>query len=145
MVNFNGTLLRENDSDLITNRGFLFGDAVFETVKIVDGKILFLEDHYFRLMASMRILRMEIPMDFTMEFFEEQIVTLAIAKNESDSARARISVFRKPGGLYNPLTNNVSYLITTEKLNLKTYQNFIAAYEVDLFKDFYVAKNLTNT
>ena len=145
MINFNGTILDKNDSDLITNRGFLFGDAVFETVKIVENKILFLEDHYFRLMASMRILRMEIPMNFTMEFFEAEIVTLATAQNTSDSARARITVFRNPGGLYNPVTNNVSYCITTEKLNHKTYQNLISAYEVDLFKDFYVAKNLLST
>ena len=145
MINFNGTILDKNDSDLITNRGFLFGDAVFETVKIVENKILFLEDHYFRLMASMRILRMEIPMNFTMEFFEAEIVTLATAQNTSDSARARITVFRNPGGLYRPLTNNVSYCITTEKLNHKTYQNLISAYEVDLFKDFYVAKNLLST
>ena len=42
----------------------------------MDNKVLFLEDHYFRLMASMRICRMEIPMNFTMEYFESQIVTL---------------------------------------------------------------------
>ena len=59
---------------LQTNRAFLYGDAVFETIKIIDNKILFLEDHYFRLMSSMRILRMEIPMNFTMEFFESEIL-----------------------------------------------------------------------
>ncbi len=40
----------------------------------MNGKILFWEDHYFRLMASMRIMRMEIPMNFTMEFLEAQIL-----------------------------------------------------------------------
>ena len=38
------------------------------------GKIYFWEDHYFRLMASMRILRMEIPMNFTQEYLEKQIL-----------------------------------------------------------------------
>jgi branched-subunit amino acid aminotransferase/4-amino-4-deoxychorismate lyase len=61
---------------LTQNRAFLYGDAVLETVKIVNSKI-FLEDHYFRLMASMRVVRMEIPMNFTMEYLEEQIVSLA--------------------------------------------------------------------
>ena len=74
MVNFNG-ILEAQDSNIITqNRAFLYGDAVFETVKIVNDKILFLEDHYFRLMAAMRIVRMEIPMNFTMDYFEEQIL-----------------------------------------------------------------------
>ena len=76
MVNFNGNI-QENSSILIeNNRGFLFGDSVFETIKMLDNKVLFLEDHYFRLMASMRICRMEIPMNFTMEYFESQILNL---------------------------------------------------------------------
>jgi branched-chain amino acid aminotransferase len=48
-------------------RTVLSGDAVL-TVKIINNKILFLEDHYFRLMSAMRVVRMEIPMNFTMEF-----------------------------------------------------------------------------
>jgi branched-chain amino acid aminotransferase len=70
MINFNGNIVSVENNSLYTNRGFLYGDAVFETLKIVDKKILFWEDHYFRLMASMRIIRMEIPMHFTLEFFE---------------------------------------------------------------------------
>ena len=81
MINFNG-LIVSNDTNILTrNRAFLYGDAVFETVKIMDSKVLFLEDHYFRLMSSMRVIRMEIPMNFTMEYLEEQILTLAKSKN----------------------------------------------------------------
>ena len=50
MINFNGKILDESDQ-LSNNRGFLYGDAVFETLKIVNNKILFWEDHYFRLMS----------------------------------------------------------------------------------------------
>ena len=76
MVNFNGTI-QENSAVVIeSNRGFLVGDAIFESIKVVHNKVLFLEDHYFRLMASMRICRMEIPMLLTMEYFEAQILQL---------------------------------------------------------------------
>lgn len=51
MINFNGNITSETNI-LTSNRGFLYGDSVFETVKILDRKILFLEDHYFRLMAK---------------------------------------------------------------------------------------------
>ena len=75
MVNFNGDLLETSEAKLnLENRGYKYGDAIFETLKVVNGKIFFLEDHYFRLMSSMRILRMDIPMNFTMEFFEEEIL-----------------------------------------------------------------------
>ena len=76
MINSNGSLLNVDSTLLSNNRGFLYGDAVFETLKICNGKILFWEDHYFRLMASMRILRMEIPMNFTLEYLENQVINL---------------------------------------------------------------------
>jgi len=94
MINFNGSIVSEDANVLVQNRGFLYGDAVFETVKIVNGKILFLEDHYFRLMSSMRVVRMEIPMNFTMEYMEEQILTLVKNNNIESSSRARITVYR---------------------------------------------------
>ncbi|MGK0251076.1 MAG: branched-chain amino acid aminotransferase, partial [Gammaproteobacteria bacterium] len=73
MINDNGTLLKAEDIQLSPfNRAFLYGDGVFETIKAVNGKLLFWEDHYFRLMAAMRILRMDVPMSFTPEYLEQQ-------------------------------------------------------------------------
>ncbi|MFC7774104.1 aminotransferase class IV [Flavobacterium sp. GCM10027622] len=130
---------------LQTNRGFLFGDAVFETVKILDNKILFSEDHYFRLMASMRILRMEIPMNFTLELFEESLLSMARNEHLENSARARITVFRKDGGLYLPKTNEIDYIISVSNLENPTYTFEKKTYEVDIYKDFYISKQLLST
>ena len=145
MINFNGTITAAETNLMVNNRAFLYGDGVFESMKIVDQKILFLEDHYFRLMASMRIVRMEIPMNFTMEFFEEQILSLAKANNCADSARVRITVYRNEGGNYLPLKRSVSYLINCTPLENKLYSNDFKSYEVDLYKDFYIAKQLLST
>lgn len=145
MINFNGNVLEQEKNVLTQNRAFLYGDGVFETLKIVNGKILFLEDHYFRLMASMRVVRMEIPMNFTMEYFEEQILNLVRQKEISSSARARITVFRNNGGLYLPKTNEVSYLIHATPLENAVYVLNTASYEVDLYKDFYVTKQLLSS
>jgi branched-chain amino acid aminotransferase len=130
---------------LTQNRGFLYGDAVFETVKIVNSKILFLEDHYFRLMASMRVVRMEIPMNFTMEYLEEQILSVAAANSLSGSSRARITVYRNDGGYYLPQTNTVSFLIHTIGIEEVLYSFNEEKYEVDLFKDFYITKQLLSS
>lgn len=145
MINFNGNLVEQNDNILIQNRGFLYGDGVFETLKIVNAKILFLEDHYFRLMASMRVVRMEIPMNFTMEYLEEQILSLVKFNGIDASARARITVFRNDGGFYLPKTNEVSYLIHTIPLENTIYAFNTASYEVDLYKDYYVTKQLLSS
>ena len=145
MINFNGNIVAEEDNILTQNRAFLYGDGVFETVKIINNKILFLEDHYFRLMASMRVVRMEIPMNFTMEYFEEQVLNLVDQKGISASARARITVFRNDGGLYLPKTNDVSFLIHATSLENTSYVLNTADYEVDLYKDFYVTKQLLSS
>lgn len=146
MVNYNGTLTDHTDVDIYNNRAFLYGDALFETVKVLDGKVLFLEDHYFRLMASMRIVRMEIPMNFTMEFFEEEILkAIPLAGNTASSYRVRFTVFRKGEGKYLPENKNVAYVVSAEALSDIIYTVKEKAYEVDLFKDFYVTKDLLST
>jgi branched-chain amino acid aminotransferase len=142
MINFNGSIV-SNDTNILTrNRAFLYGDAVFETVKIMDSKILFLEDHYFRLMSSMRVIRMEIPMNFTMEYFEEQILAIAKSKNMVISSRARITVYRNDGGYYLPQDNTVSFLISVESLDAALYSISQKEYIADLYTDFYVTKQL---
>ena len=145
MINFNGTIVAEDANILTGNRAFLYADAVFETVKIVDSKILFLEDHYFRLMASMRVVRMEIPMNFTMEYLEEQILSLVAKIGVSGSARARITVFRNDGGYYLPKNQTVSFLVHAIALENTLYSFDQKKYEVDLYKDFYVTKQLLSS
>ena len=124
---------------LTNNRGFYFGDALFETIRIYKGKILFWEDHYLRLMSSMRILRMEIPKEFTMEFLSEKILN---ATHPHQNARVRIDVFRKSGGLYTPEQNEVDYLISAKPLEEHLYPFSKKDYQADLFTDYHVPKGL---
>ncbi|MBY0486659.1 MAG: aminotransferase class IV [Flavobacteriaceae bacterium] len=145
MINYNGEILSSDTNLSNSNRGFLYGDGVYETLKIVDNKILFFEDHYFRLMASMRIVRMQIPNNFTLEYIEEQVLNLALANKCQDSARVRFTVFRNDGGYYLPETRTVSYLIQMTPLENKIYSFSDAVYEVDLYKDFFISKQLLST
>ncbi|RBA29255.1 aminotransferase class IV [Flavobacterium tibetense] len=144
MVNSNGTIEQEATFSVATNRGFLFGDSVFETIRTLNNKVLFLEDHYFRLMASMRICRMEIPMQFTMEYFESQILSL-IQHSNAAANRVRFSVFRIGDGFYLPSTNEVEFLVTFQPLENELYIFNETDYEVELFKDSYVTKQLLST
>ena len=145
MINFNGTIVSQDANILTQNRAFLYGDGVFETVKIINNKILFLEDHYFRLMSSMRVVRMEIPMNFTMEYLEEQILSLVNKSALAESSRARITVYRNDGGYYLPQSNTVSFLIHAVALENTMYSFEKKEYEVDLYKDFYITKQLLSS
>jgi branched-chain amino acid aminotransferase len=104
-----------------------------------------LEDHYFRLMSSMRVVRMEIPMNFTMEYLEEQILALVAKNQELNSSRARITVYRNDGGYYLPQNNTVSFLIHSTALENTLYSIEKKHYEVDLYKDFYITKQLLSS
>jgi len=145
MVNFNGVISNSEVQLSVSNRSFLYGDGVFETLKVVDGKILFFEDHYFRLLASMRIIRMQIPMSFTLEYLEDQILSLLQKQNIQDSARVRLTIFRNEGGYYTPTVNTISFVIQASVLPKKLYALNDFSFEVDLYKDFVVTKQLLST
>lgn len=141
MINYNGHIITEEELKIgIENRAFRYGDALFETIKVSRDKIVFGEDHYFRLMASMRMIRMEIPIHFSLEFFENEILKLVTAKKLTE-ARVRFTVYRKHGGLYLPKVNTIEFLI--EAKALKHIQK--ETYEVDIFKDYYVNTDLLST
>ena len=145
MINSNGTFLSSEVCLSASNRGFLYGDGIFETLKVVNNKILFFEDHYFRLMASMRIVRMQIPRNFTLEFLEEQILSTAAKNNCAESARIRLTIYRNNGGFYTPETKTTSYIIQAFPLATRLYTFSETSYEVDLYKDFFIAKQLLST
>jgi len=147
MINHNGIISHQDNTRLEHfNRGFLYGDGVFETLKVVNNKILFWEDHYFRLMASMRILRMEIPMEFTPEFLEEQLKSTIEASGLSNSTcRIRITVYRSGGGAYLPEERRVGYSIFAKEHSSPFYTISQEPYEVELYKDHYVNPDLLST
>jgi branched-chain amino acid aminotransferase len=124
------------------NRGLLYGDAVFETLRYSQGHIHFWEDHYFRLMATMRIFRMDIPMTFTPEFLEQECLRLIQAQSENSAAwRIRLNVYRKGGGAYLPTTKNVGYFIEAKALDSEYYLS-VENYKVELFNDYYLQKSM---
>ena len=142
MINHNGSLKPRNDFKLSPdNRAFKYGDGIFDTLKFEDDTICFLEDHYFRLMSSMRMLRMRIPMDFTLDYYENQIRITLEANDLKNTARIRVNVFRQDGGLYAPLTNEINFLIETNSLSAATASSI----EIELFKDFPIASGLLST
>jgi len=146
MINFNGNLQDNNTVITNSNRAYAYGDGLFETIKAVHGKLLFFEDHYFRLMASMRIMRMEIPMSFTLEFLQDEILK-TIKANQLDTAtcRVKLQVHRVEGGLYEPESNDVEFIVSVKALDQDFYSLNEGNYEVDLFKDFYVSPSLIST
>ena len=138
MLNFNGELFGDDIKFLdVNNRGLQLGDAVFEEIRVVNREVFFLEEHYLRLMSSMRILRMDIPMSFTMEFMEEEILKVISEAKSNKSYRIKFNVFRNNTGDYTMSDNSISYIISKAELEKSFYTIEENTYEVELYKDFY--------
>lgn len=143
MINHNGALTGAH-APIFTaqNRGLLYGDAVFETIRYSQKHLHFFEDHYFRLMAAMRVFRMNIPMTFTPEFLELECLRVIEAQSEMAPAwRIRLTVYRNDGGAYLPKTRDVQYLVEAKPLQHDQYQA-AADYKVELFNDYYLQKSM---
>ncbi len=137
MINKNGTLV-SNEEPIFNagNRGFLYADRIFETIRYQNGRLLFWEDHYFRMMGGACILRMDIPIHLNMDFMEEEILKTIDACNlKSSCARIRLSLYREDGGFYLPTDNTLTYLIEVNEIEqLSTSLNDVGL-SIDVFHD----------
>ncbi len=136
---FNGNFFDEADALFgKINRAFLWGDLITESVKISEGNALLWEEHYFNLMASMRIFRMKIPMAFTQEFFEDEIQKL-ISENKISNAKIQIGIYRNADSENYLTKSSVSYLIEiSEVYTSAEYSWKKEPSEIEIFKDYAV-------
>ena len=120
----NGKILSDDEPILHTaNRSFRYGDALFETMKLSNGKIFLAHHHFERLFRGLRLLKIDIPKTFTQENLMIEIIQLCKRNKCENLARIRLTVFRSDGGLYES-SNSLQYLIecwsldeTINKLN----------------------------
>lgn len=139
MVNLNGSLL-PNSQKLFKseNRAFLYGDQLFETLRFQDGKLLFWEEHYFRMMGGACMLRMEIPQHLNIEFLENEIIKTLKASNLFEfNSRVRLSLYRTDGGFYLPNSLSLEYLIEVDKLIEEPLSLNNSGLVIDVFHDHY--------
>ena len=113
----NGKILRAEDPVLLaSNRGYRYGDALFETMKVASKNILLEAYHFERLFAGLRLLQFEVPKLLTREKLCKEVLLLAEKNNCGNLARIRLSVFRGNGGVYDE-ERTPQYLIECWPLN----------------------------
>jgi branched-chain amino acid aminotransferase len=93
------------------NRGLRYGDGIFETIKVLKGKVIFPDEHFARLWKGMQLLAFDIPRHFSPEMLTKAILQLTEKNNCSQAARVRLSIYRGDGGLYDPSNHFPHYLI----------------------------------
>jgi branched-chain amino acid aminotransferase len=127
MLNCNGVLIHSLSGapeNVLTVLHTSF--SITEKIRLYRGKLLFWENHYFRILATLRRHRFEIPMSFTPSFLEQEIQNLVVAQ---------------PSPLLNGVvrfqcvaTHPISFLISVEEASdfgSQPAKNF----EVDVYKE----------
>lgn len=120
------------------NRAFLLGDAVKASFFVRNGQLMMAEECYFFLMSSMRKMRMNIPLSFTLEFFLELFQENVLKKGFENGIIQLMTYRNKTDEI--PSKAEVSYFFQTKNLNdLLSIQDHL---EMDLIKEINVNTNL---
>jgi branched-chain amino acid aminotransferase len=93
------------------NRSFRYGDGLFETMMVRDGRLCLCSYHFDRLFSGMQFLQFAIPDAFGREKLEAQILGLCVQNGNPPHSRVRMVVFRSEGATSDPLPATPHYLI----------------------------------
>jgi len=108
---YNGEIISNKALLKSNNRAFRYGDGLFESFRTFGNQIPFLSQHLHRLNKGMKLLSYNL-CDCLNEDAVLSMVNQLCAQNEIEgSARIRLTVFRKDGGLYAPENNDFDYII----------------------------------
>ncbi|MFH1996455.1 MAG: branched-chain-amino-acid transaminase [Candidatus Omnitrophota bacterium] len=98
----------------VFDRGFLYGDGVFETMRSYDGAVFALSDHLRRFFTAARVVSIRVP--YTKNEIK-RVVYRALKKNGLKSAYVRLSLSRgpkKPGFPIDPKAKPTIVLIAED-------------------------------
>ncbi|WP_415328739.1 aminotransferase class IV [Chryseobacterium sp. MMS23-Vi53] len=124
----------------VKNRAFLLGDAVKVSFFLRDSKLIMDEECYFFLMASMRKMRMNIPLTYTLEFFQSLFQKDIIDEKGIKNGIINFQVFRNSDGI-TLSKSSISYFYEVEEMNdvLSVHDRLL---ELDVIKEINVNNNL---
>ncbi len=120
----NGKIVHDTDANISSaDRGFLYGDSIYETLRSYNGKPFKLSEHLERMQHSANQLRI------SFEYTNTKIggwINELIEKNHSPDAYIRITLSRGTGGGRLQMSNNI---VPTTLIQIKPF----APYEMKLY------------
>lgn len=105
-----------------SNRSFKYGDGLFESMRMCNGKLQFAQEHADRLRAGMKALKIE-GHALLDEYFLRQKTAELQKKNKLDgNVRFRLAVYRDGEGFYAPTASKAAYVLESVALVQNTYE-----------------------
>ncbi len=125
-IYINGELFSKEDAKVsVYDHGLLYGDGVFEGIRVYGSRVFLLKEHIERLYESARVIRLEIPMS---QADMIAAVNNTVAANQLDDGYVRLVITRGAGGLGLDIrkTSNPQIIIIADTITLypeEIYQN----------------------
>jgi branched-chain amino acid aminotransferase len=133
--NHNGKLSEVSVPALdIFNHSYRYGDGLFETIIMINGKISLADYHFERLFSGMQLLGFNVPKLFTAERMMKEITELSQKNNCTKLARVRLAVSRGNGGANDcddKLQYTIECFVIDESINKFNENGFV----IDIFPD----------
>lgn len=108
------------------NRGFTYGDGFFETMRFENGQLLYGSEHLVRISSACKITDINFPPDIANKTVLEEKVRVLAKKCELPSAKVKLYIWRKAGGLFTPLLNESEYLIQVSPFKSSSIEKYNA-------------------
>jgi branched-chain amino acid aminotransferase len=118
------------------NRAFRFGDGFFESMRIVNGRALFLENHFARIISTANALKIQLPTGFTIDLLQSQVLEVLRRNDITHGGRMRITFYRKSSGFYLPKQDEMTYFIEAEPLADNEFVLNATGRMVDIFTEY---------
>ncbi|MBU6146094.1 MAG: branched-chain-amino-acid transaminase [Paenibacillaceae bacterium] len=118
MIYIDGAFVRKSEAVVsVYDHGFLYGDGIFEGIRIYNGNIFKCTEHVHRLYDSAKSIMLHIPLD--MEQMQQALVE-TVRRNALRDGYIRLIVSRGPGdlGLDPRRSPRASVIIIVEKLSI---------------------------
>jgi len=131
-------LVFTEDNLQLINRSFLYGDSVWVSFFVRNGNLIMAEESYFFLMASMRKMRLNIPLSYTLEFFQELFQKEVLDKGIQNGI-IQLMAYRKQEDKPLPKSETAFYFEIEESNDILDIKSNI---ELDLIKEINVNANL---
>lgn len=103
-----------------TNRGFKYGDGLFESMRLMKGELKFADLHADRLQRGMRALKIDGYSQMDTWFLKERTEALA-TRNKCKHGRLRLTVYRDAEGLYTPTQNKMGFCMELQPIDEPRY------------------------
>ena len=121
-INLNGSILSSDQQIFpVSNRGFRYGDGLFESMRYMNGVLKFPDLHIDRVQKGMKALKLENSSYIDSWFLREKVDELARRNKTGPDARFRLTVFRDSGGLYSPDSNKMAYVLESQSMDDSHY------------------------